>query len=57
MLGAKNGVCDMDDLRDLNEAEVRASVEEMALNPVQMKRLLKTLGLWDSSPSKVARFD
>jgi hypothetical protein len=57
LLGAKNGVCDLDDLRDLSEADVRASVEEMSLNPVQMKKLLKSLGLLDvGPPSKVARY-
>ena len=44
-LGGAKGVCDMDDFRDLNEADVRSSVEHMQLTPTQMNKLLKSLGL------------
>jgi len=39
------GVCDMGDLRGLNEADVRSSVEHMQLTPTQVNKLLKKLGL------------
>ena len=57
-LGGEKGVCDMDDLRGLNEAEVRASVEHMLLTPVQLNKLLKRLGvLGGGEPSKVPRLE
>ena len=42
-LGGQKGVCDMGDLRGLNEADVRASVEHMQLTPLQLSKLLTSL--------------
>jgi len=44
-LAGHKGVCDMGDLRGLNEPDVRSSVEHMQLTPTQVNKLLKKLGL------------
>jgi hypothetical protein len=55
-LGRWVGVNDMDDLRDLDDTEVRASVAHMQLTPLQMNKLLKALRvLGTASPAKVPR--
>ena len=55
-LASTKGVYSLDDLYDLNEAEVRASVAVMLLTPVQMNKLLRKLGLLETvSPFKASR--
>ena len=44
-LAGHKGFSDMGDLRGLNEADVRSSVEHMQLTPTQVNKLLKKLGL------------
>ena len=47
-LASTKGVYSLDDLHNLNEAEVRASVAVMLLTPVQMNKLLRKLGLLET---------
>jgi hypothetical protein len=57
IMGSKNGVHDMEDLFELSEDDVRASLEDLKMVPAQMRKLLKLLGSLDThSPRKVARF-
>ena len=42
-LATRNGVFSLDDLQNLNEAQVRDKVAVMLLTPVQMKKLLRKL--------------
>jgi hypothetical protein len=43
-LGRNKGVMCMEDLRGLDEADVRASVAHMGMTPMQLNKLMKRLG-------------
>ena len=55
-LGSAKGLVDMEDLMDLNEADVQLSVEHMLLTTMQLNKLLKWLRVLETaSPSKMPR--
>jgi hypothetical protein len=48
-LASSNGVFSLDDLQNLNEAQVRDRVAVMLLTPLQTKKLLRKLDLLKAS--------
>jgi hypothetical protein len=57
-LGSKNGVHDIEDLFELSEEDIQVSVEELKMNPAQMRKLFKLVKDLDTiSRRKAARFE
>ena len=50
-LASTNGVFSLDDLKALNEGEVRNCLSAMLLTPVQRRKLLSKLGLLTAAPT------